>query len=79
MYKVNYLSGKGKTEILLISQKQDNHWIELHDTELQSKIEERYFKITHFSQEVEKVGYGEFFLTAELRFITGSFDYPESF
>lgn len=78
MYKVNYLSGNGRTEVLLISQKQDNHWIELHDEDLKAKIEQKHFKLTHFNQEVEKVGYGEFFITKDLGFITGSFDFPES-
>jgi len=78
MYKINYSSGKGETKVLLISQKQDNHWIEIQDDELKQKIEETFFKLTHFNQDVEKVGYGQFFATNKLRFITGSFEYPEN-
>ena len=77
MYKINYQSGQGKTEILRICQKQDNHWVELENSELLDKIAEQHFNLTHFYQDSENIGYGEFVVNNSLTFITGGFFFPE--
>ena len=73
MYKINYQSGKGRTEILRICQKQDNHWIEIENSEIKQKIAEKHFNLTHFNQDSDQTGYGEFVVSDSLAFITGDF------
>ena len=77
MYKINYSAGKGETKVMMISQKQDGHWIEIQDNEVFKAIELKHFKLTHFNQDSPKVGYGEFFVTNQLNFITGRFEFPD--
>ena len=77
MYKINYSAGQGDTKILRLCQKQDNHWIEINDSELVEKIQDKHFNLTHFYEKSEKVGYGEFVLNSDLTFITGDFVFPD--
>lgn len=77
MYKINYSAGKGKTEILKVSQQKNNDWVEIRSNIIIQSIELKHFKLTHFNQDSPKVGYGEFFVTNQLNFITGSFEFPD--
>lgn len=77
MYKINYSSGNGDTKVLMVSEKQNGHWTEITDKETISVIEHKHFKVTHFHQDAPKVGYGEFFITKNLQFITGTFEFPD--
>jgi hypothetical protein len=77
MYRINYSAGKGETKVLMISQKKDNHWVEIRSNIIIQAIELKHFKLTHFNQDSPKVGYGEFFLTNQLNFITGRFEFPD--
>lgn len=77
MYKIQYSSGKGKTELISILQKDGENWGLLKDSRIEDMLVTKFIKKDHYNLNNDRVGYGQIIVTDRLTYITGSFEIPK--
>jgi hypothetical protein len=77
MYKIQYSSGKGKTELISILEKDGENWGLLKDPRIEDMLVSKFIKKDHYNLSNENVGYGQIVVTDRLTYITGSFEIPK--
>jgi hypothetical protein len=77
MYKIQYSSGKGKTELISILEKDGENWGLLKDSRIEDMLVSKFIKKDHYNLSNENVGYGQIVVTDRLTYITGSFEIPK--
>lgn len=80
MYKITYSSGLGETKINEVFQKDHKDWVKVDmdkEIALVEEIKAKHFDLTHFHESANQVGYGTFFVTNRLTFVTGEFQFPD--
>jgi|APGre2960657373_1045057.scaffolds.fasta_scaffold31195_2 hypothetical protein len=74
MYKIQYFSGKGKTELISILEKDGENWGLLKDPIIEDMLVSKFIKKDHYNLNNENIGYGQIVVTDRLTYITGSFE-----
>ena len=72
MYKVMYKFDYNQTEILQVLEKKQEDWVLLKDQKLLEEIEKKFLKFQ--SKNLNSKGYGYVIYTANLSYLTGSFE-----
>jgi hypothetical protein len=77
MYKIQYSSGKGKSELISILQKDGENWGLLKDPIIEDMLVNKFIKNDHYNLHNENIGYGQIIVTERFAYITGSFEIPK--
>jgi hypothetical protein len=74
MYKIQYMSGKGKVEVISILQKEGESWGLVKDPRLEDALVSKFLHKDHYNKDNSNMGYGQIIATERLTYITGSFE-----
>jgi hypothetical protein len=78
MYKIQYMSGKGKLEVISILQKEGETWGLVKDPRLEDALVSKFLHKDHHNKNNPNMGYGQIIATERLTYITGSFEVIKS-
>lgn len=77
MYKIQYMSGQGKVELISILQKEGENWGLVKDPRLEDALASKFLHPDHYNRHNNNMGYGQIVVTERLTYITGSFEIPK--
>jgi hypothetical protein len=77
MYKIQYMAGQDKVEVISVLQKEGSSWVLVKDPNLEDVLVNRFLQKDHYNKHNNNMGYGQIVVTERLTYITGSFEIPK--
>lgn len=74
MYKIHYMAGQGKVEVISVLQKNGQDWALVKDPNLEEALVSKFLQKDHYNKHNTNMGYGQIVVTDRLTYITGSFE-----
>ena len=78
MYKIQYMAGQDKVEVISVLQKEGSSWVLVKDPNLEDVLVNRFLQKDHYNKHNNNMGYGQIVVTERLTYITGSFEIPKN-
>jgi hypothetical protein len=77
MYKIQYMAGQGKLEIISVLEKKGQDWVLVKDPILENTLASKLLHKDHYNKHNSTLGYGQIVVNEKLAYITGSFEIPK--
>lgn len=74
MYKIQYMAGQDKVEVISVLQKEGEDWVLVKDPRLEDMLVTKFLQKDHYNKHNNNMGYGQIVVTERLTYITGSFE-----